>query len=262
MWSLIKSHPKAVVWAVIVHVVFLVAMGISFHFIDAPSVLSSNVKVIKAVLKDDSITRKKELRKLKKEQEKRKRQKQLKVKKEKQRLKELKYKAELKKKKLAKLQAKKKLEKEQALKKKQIEEENKRQLEAENKRIEQEKERLQREEQLKKELDLEQQRLAAERKARNETIISRQLAIIKSRIEQRWIKPASTKIGMVCVVRVSLIPSGEVINVQYIERSGNAAFDQSVYVAVKRSSPLPLPPVEYGLSDRFRQIELKFGTPK
>lgn len=240
MWSLIKSHPKAVTWAVIVHVVFLVAMGVSFHFIDAPSVMVADVKVIKAVLKDDSIARKKELRKLKKDREKKKR------------------KAELKKKKLAKLKAKKR----RALRKKQIEEENQRQLEAENKRIEQEKERQQREDQLKKELELEQQRLAAERKARNETIISKQLAIIRGYIEQRWIKPASAKPGVVCVVKVSLIPSGEVINIQYIKRSGNAAFDQSVYSAVKRSSPLPLPPVEYGLSDQFRQITLKFGTEK
>ncbi len=240
MWSLIKSHPKAVTWAAIVHIVFLAAMGVSFHFIDAPSVMATDVKVIKAVLKDDSIARKKELRKLKKVREKKKR------------------KAELKKKKLAKL----KLEKQRALKKKQIEEEHQKQLDAENKRIEQEKERQQQEDELKKELELEQQRLAAERKARNETIISKQRAIIKAYIQQRWIKPASTKPGMVCVVKVSLIPSGEVINIQYIKRSGNAAFDQSVYSAVKRSSPLPLLPVEYGLSDQFRQITLKFGTEK
>ena len=249
MWSLIKSHPKAVVWALTVNVVFLVVMGVSFRFIDAPSVSVPDVQVVKAVLKDDSIARQQELQKLKKE-----RQKKLKL--------EKKRKAELKKKKLAKLQAKKKLEKQRALKKKQIEEENQRQLEAENKRIAQEKERKRREDKLKKELELEQQRLAAERKVRNATIISKQLAIIKSHIEQRWIKPASTKPGMVCIIRVSLIPSGEVINIQYIKRSGNAAFDQSVYSAVKRSSPLPLPPVEYGLSDQFRQIELKFGTEK
>ncbi len=254
MWSLIKSYPKAVAWAVIVNVVFLVVMGVSFRFIDAPSVSVPDVQVVKAVLKDDSIARKQELQKLKKEREKRERQKKLKL--------EKKRKAELKKKKLAKLQAQKKLEKQRALKKKQIEEENQRQLEAENKRIEQEKERKRREDQLKKELELEQQRLSAERKARNATIISKQLAIIKSHIEQRWIKPASAKPGMVCVVKISLIPSGEVINIQYIKRSGNAAFDQSVYSAVKRSSPLPLPPVEYGLSDQFRQIELKFGTDK
>ena len=242
-------------WAVIVHVVFLVVMGVSFHFIDAPSISAPEVKVVKAVLKDDSIARNKELQKLKKQREKEKRRKE-KIKQENKR------KAELKKKKLAKIAAQKKREQQRALKKKQIEEEHQRQIEAEKKRIEEEKERQRREEALKKELELEQQRLAAERKARNETIISKQLAIIKGHIEQRWIKPASTKVGMVCVVRVSLIPSGEVINVQYIKRSGNAAFDQSVYTAVKRSSPLPLPPVEYGLSDQFRQIELKFGTPK
>jgi len=130
MWSLIKSHPKAVAWAVAVHVVFLVIMGFSFHFIDAPSVAMPEMKVVKAVLKDDSIARKKELQKLKKKHEKEKRRKE-KIKREKKR------KAELKKKKLAKLKA----EKRKALRKKQIEEENQRQIEAENKRIAQEKER-------------------------------------------------------------------------------------------------------------------------
>jgi len=256
MWGLIKSHPRAILWAGIVHVVFIILMGFSFHFIDAPSISAPEIKVIKAVLKDDSIAQ----RKLKKKLAKEKRRKDLKIKKEKKRQEKLKARAELKKKKLAKLKAQK-LKKEKALKKKQIEEENQRQIDTENKRIEEEKERKQREDKLKKALEKEQLRLAAERKARNETIISKQLAIIKGHIEQRWIKPAITKVGMICLVRVSLIPSGEVINVQYMRRSGNAAFDQSVYSAVKRSSPLPLPPVEYGLSSEFRQIELNFGTP-
>lgn len=251
MFSLIKSHPKAVLWAVIVHIVFLVTMGISFHFIDAPSVSAPEVKVVKAVLKDDSIAQKKLKKKLEaaKRQKKRleqKRKKELKIKKEKQRV------AELKKQKLAKRKADKK----------RIEEEHQKQLDAENKRIEEQKERQQREDKLKKELDEEQQRLATERQARNETIISKQIGRIKNHIEQRWIKPASTKVGMTCKIRVSLIPSGEVIKVRYIKRSGNAAFDQSVYTAVKRASPLPLPPVEYGLSDKFREIDLNFGQLK
>lgn len=250
MFSLIKHHPKAVLWAFIVHVIFLVTMGISFHFIDAPTVSAPEVKVVKAVLKDDSI----EQQKLKKQIE-QKRQKELKIKKEKQRV------AELKKKKLAKINAQKKREREQA-EKQRIEEEHQKQVEAENKRIQEQKERQQREDKLKKELEEEQQRLETERKARNETIIGKQIGIIQNHIEQRWIKPASTKAGMTCTIRVSLIPSGEVINVRYIKRSGNGAFDQSVYTAVKRASPLPLPPVEYGLSDKFREIDLNFGQQK
>lgn len=248
MFSLIKSHPKAVLWAAIVHIIFLVTMGISFHFIDAPSVSAPDVKVVKAVLKDDSIAQKKLKKKLAAERQKKrleqKRKKELK--KEKQRV------AELKKQKLAKRKAEKK----------RIEEEHQKQLDAENKRIEEQKERQQREDKLKKELDEEQERLATERQARNETIISKQIGRIKNHIEQRWIKPASTKEGMTCTIRVSLIPSGEVINVRYIKRSGNGAFDQSVYTAVKRASPLPLPPVEYGLSDKFREIDLNFGQQK
>jgi len=253
MFSLIKNYPNAVLWAVVVHIVFLSLMGISFHFFDAPSV--SAPEVMKAVYKDDSIEQKKIQKKLEA-----KRRKELKRKKEKERRKKRKE-AELKKKKLAKLAAKKKKE-QQLAEKKRIEEENQRQIEAENLRIKKEQERKQREDKLKKELEEEQQRLTAERDARNATIISKQTAIIKSHIEQRWIKPASAKVGVVCVVSINLIPSGEVINVRYIKRSGNSAFDQSVFAAVKRASPLPLPPVEYGLSDKFREITLKFGKEK
>lgn len=258
MWSLIKSHPRAFMWATIVHVVFLVTMGVSFHFFDAPKVSAPEVKVVKATLKDDSIAQKKLKKKLEKERRKKKLQEQKK-------LKEKRRKAELKKQKLAKIALKKKREKELADKKR-AEQELKKQLEEENKRIKQEQEaerqRKLREAELKKELEEEQQRLAAEQEARNQTIIEKQIARIKAHIEQRWIKPASTRPGMFCIVKVSLIPSGEVINVQYIKRSGNAAFDQSVFTAVKRSSPLPLPPVELGLSDRFREIELNFGSEK
>jgi len=269
MFSLIKNHPKAVLWAFIVHIVFLVTMGISFHFIDAPSVSSPEVKVVKATLKDDSIAQKqlkkklaaadREKKRLEKKQEQEK-QRQEKIKQEKQRV------AELKKSKLAQVKAQKKLaqqkrEKEKAAKKR-IEEEHQKQVDAENKRIEEQKERQRREDKLKKALEEEQQRLSAERKVRNETIISKQVRIIQDHIEQRWIKPASTRAGMTCTIRVSLIPSGEVINVRYIKRSGDSAFDQSVYTAVKRASPLPLPPVEYGLSDRFREIDLNFGQQK
>jgi len=248
MLSLIKSHPKAVLWAVIVHLVFLVAMGVSFHFVDAPSVSSSEVKIVKAVLKDDSIAQKELKAKLEKQRKKA----------EQKKLKEKNRKAELKKKKLAKIAAQKKRAEDNAQKKR-IEEENRKQVEAENKRIQEEKVRKQQENKLKKELDEEQKRLTAEREARNESIISKQVAIIQSHIEQRWIQPASTKPGMICSVSINLIPSGEVINVRFIKRSGNAAFDQSVYTAVKRASPLPLPPVELGLSDKFREITLNFG---
>ena len=263
MFSLIKSHPKAVLWAVIVHIFFLLMMGVSFHFIDAPSSIAPEVKVVNAVLKDDSLTEQKRKKKLEQQRKlaEKKRQKALRIKKEKQRKLALKRQAELKKKKLAKIAAEKKRQQEQADKLK-AEQALKEQIEKENRRLEQERERQLREAKLKKEMAEEQARLAAEREARNKTIIEKQLGIIKAHIEQRWIKPASTKVGMVCVISVNLIPSGEVINVRYVRRSGNAAFDQSVFAAVKRASPLPLPAVEYGLSDRFREITLNFGKQK
>ncbi len=42
-----------------------------------------------------------------------------------------------------------------------------------------------------------------------------------------------------CLVRV--LPTGEVLNVQVIQSSGNAAYDEAVVRAIEKSSPLPLP---------------------
>ena len=57
------------------------------------------------------------------------------------------------------------------------------------------------------------------------------------------------------IFEVALLPTGEVLNVVKRKSSGNAAYDDAVYRAILKSSPLPLP------DDRSlfqRQLELKF----
>ena len=67
------------------------------------------------------------------------------------------------------------------------------------------------------------------------------VAQIKDKIERNWLRPPGTASGLKCVVRVSQIPGGEVVQAMIQESSGNIAFDRSVEEAVLRSSPLPVP---------------------
>ena len=67
------------------------------------------------------------------------------------------------------------------------------------------------------------------------------IAQIKDRIERNWLRPPGTAAELKCIVRVSQIPGGEVVQAEIMESSGNIAFDRSVEEAVLRSSPLPVP---------------------
>ena len=64
---------------------------------------------------------------------------------------------------------------------------------------------------------------------------------IKDKIERNWLRPPGTASGLKCVVRVSQIPGGEVVQAVIQVSSGNIAFDRSVEDAVLRSAPLPVP---------------------
>ena len=70
---------------------------------------------------------------------------------------------------------------------------------------------------------------------------SEYVAQITATVERNWLRPKGLPKDLKCKVRVTQIPSGDVINVTIIESSANVAFDNSVIAAVRKSSPLPLP---------------------
>ncbi|MBI5041197.1 MAG: cell envelope integrity protein TolA [Gammaproteobacteria bacterium] len=105
-----------------------------------------------------------------------------------------------------------------------------------------------------------QAQIAAEDAARNQSIISQYVGIIGDRVQRNWIQPPSSRAGLSCVVQVQLIPGGDVVSVQIVQSSGDAAFDRSVEAAVFRAAPLPLPS-DPGLFESFRTLQFRF-TPK
>jgi colicin import membrane protein len=157
---------------------------------------------------------------------------------------------------LRKEQQRKKEEARQAEQKRKEDAERKRQeedrklQEAKRKRAEAEQQRRQAE--LARELEAEEQRLAAISSGK----LAEYLAMIGDRVERNWVQPASARPGVECVVHVTQIPGGEVVNVRVGVCNGDAAVVRSIEAAVFSASPLPLP-TDPSLFDRNLRFTFK-----
>lgn len=266
IWQTIRKNPTVLVWAVIVHVFAFIAIVVSFKTSEPKISTVKQEKVIEAVAIDERKINE-EIRKLKNAENRKKRNQ-----------KNLQDKAKKakrdRKKEEKKLRALKKAQKRQAKinKEKRIKE-NKRLATIEKKKQETqeklnklEKQRQEKQAQLEKEEKQRLQKIAAkkrvaEQKKHNAYVqgeVARYKGLIRSKITQNWIFPASYKKGLKCKVLVRLIPSGDVVSVRIIESSGNSAFDRSVEMAVNKASPLPVPKSSTGLFDNFREVEFVF----
>jgi colicin import membrane protein len=152
-------------------------------------------------------------------------------------------------------------EKRQADQKRQ--EEEKRQAEqkrqADEKRVAEEKRkaeearlRAQREAELQHSLQAEEHVMAA----RSNGQLASWEAQIQARIQRAWLKPPSAGKGIDCIVYVTQVPGGEVVNVRLGECNGDAAVRESIQAAAFRASPLP-PPPDPALFERNLEIQFK-----
>jgi colicin import membrane protein len=121
-------------------------------------------------------------------------------------------------------------------------------LEAERKRKEEEARRRAEEKAeleravLEEERRREEARKEAERQARLQTQRQQYIMQIKQQIENNWLRPISTTEGQSCDVIVTQTMTGDVIDVRLQSCSSDVAFQRSVERAVRKASPLPLPP--------------------
>jgi colicin import membrane protein len=90
------------------------------------------------------------------------------------------------------------------------------------------------------------------------TELEKFIPYIQDKVQRNWIRPPGSPEGLVCVVNVQLIPGGEVVSAKVIQSSGDALFDRSVESAVLKASPLPLPN-DTTLFRYFREINFKFN---
>src|SRR5690606_4528896 len=65
------------------------------------------------------------------------------------------------------------------------------------------------------------------------------MSAIAQRIEQNWSRPPSARNGMQCELRIQLVPTGRVVNVDVIKSSGDSLFDRSAVQAVKKAEQFP-----------------------
>lgn len=126
------------------------------------------------------------------------------------------------------------------------EEEQRRQAEAEAERQRQEQARIQQE--------------AAERAETDAEIIASYTSIIHDLVQQRWSRPPSARNNMEAVLRIRLLPTGDLVDVEIVRSSGDDAFDRAAENAVRavgRFSELQgMPPRLFERS--FRSLLLTF----
>lgn len=147
--------------------------------------------------------------------------------------------------------------------------------EAERQRAEEETQRLAEEaeaaqaqleetERRKREAELaERMRREMEEERRREAIESGLLdeykARIRLRIESNWVKPAGGEGDLRWVVLLDVLPGNEVNDITFEEFNGTETDRRSIEAAIRRSSPLPAPPVPELFERRLR---LRYPPPE
>ena len=78
---------------------------------------------------------------------------------------------------------------------------------------------------------------------------------IQREIIQNWSRPPSARNGMQALLRVYLVPTGEVVNVVLEQSSGNDAFDRSALLAVRKAERFVVPIQSRQFERNFREFE-------
>ena len=275
MIDMFKTHPRFVVGAIIVHVLFISLFVLSFTFsedkkaitppksVDVVAVSNKQVeKELKQLEKADKAEKNKRERERKKaERERKKEEKELKKLRDDRKKEE--KKAQLEKedvKRKAKEKAAK--EKQQLEEKKQAEEKEKQEkLQKEKELVEKEKRDTEAKERFEKEnaqqiADADQQ-IKTDNKNKEISLKEKYKYLIIVKINKNWVYPSNIqKKDLSCDILIRLSPGGDVIDFKILRSSGNVAFDKSVEAAVKKARTLPLPPRDANLFEEFRELEL------
>lgn len=107
-------------------------------------------------------------------------------------------------------------------------------------------------------LDAESEQLA-QREA--DEVAGSYIGAIIAQIERHWSRPPSARQGMQVELRISLVPSGELVDISIVRSSGNSAFDRSAELAVRQAAPFQVPSNAAVFEQRFRRLRLVF-TPE
>lgn len=101
--------------------------------------------------------------------------------------------------------------------------------------------------------------LASKQSAEQAQMKATYIEKIKAKVRGKIILPDGLQGNPVAGIDVTVLPTGEVVNVKLVKSSGQPAYDDAVERAILKASPLPLPP-DAALAQQFRDLNLKF-TP-
>ena len=270
LFAELKKHPLIMVLVILVHIGLVVLLSINLSNDEKPPVpMAQKHKIIDAVVVDakkyDQREKQKEISAKKKiEDKKAAEKKRLAEKKqaaekkkaaEKKRQQEADKKIAIAKKKEAEQKAKEQKAKEQKARekkeqeRKELERKEQERLAAEKKRKAEEELKRRADEKadferalLEEEMREEEARKQAERTARLQTQRQQYIMLIAQKVEDSWLRPAVNTEGQSCDVIVTQTMMGDVIDVRLQSCSSDNAFQRSVERAVRKASPLPLPP--------------------
>jgi colicin import membrane protein len=81
---------------------------------------------------------------------------------------------------------------------------------------------------------------------------------IQADIIQNWSRPPSARNGMEALLKVFLVPTGEVVDVTLLTSSGNDSFDRSALLAVRKAERFQVPDAPKQFERNFREFEVLF----
>jgi colicin import membrane protein len=272
MWKVVRENPRAVVYAVLMHLVLLVLLMISLDWTPTAT-KPGGTRPIEAKLVDHKQLKAIEDRKLAEQAAKQKAEAERKRKAEQARKKKAeaerkrqaeqvaKQKAEVERKRKAeqatkqKAEAERKRKAEQAAKQKAEAERKRKAEQAAKQKAEAAVRQREMEQAMQAEIAAEQQ---AEKEARDQGVVAEHVAYIQEKVRRNWLRPSGSSDDFTCTLEVSLIPGGDVAKARVVQSCGSTVLDRSVESAVFKAAPLPVPR-DAGLFHHFRELRFVFS---
>jgi colicin import membrane protein len=126
---------------------------------------------------------------------------------------------------------------------------------AEAKHAKQEKERRELEAYSERLRQNEQARIRAEVEAATATQVGKYQDMIRAKIRRNIVMPPDVPESAKAEFKVTLLPGGDVLDVELLRSSGNAAYDSAAERAIYKAQPLPVP-TDASLQKMFRELKL------
>lgn len=104
-------------------------------------------------------------------------------------------------------------------------------------------------------IQAEQVRVRAEVDAATATQVGRYQDMIRSKIRRNIVMPPDVPETAKAEFKVTVLPGGDVMDVELLKSSGNTAYDNAAERAIYKAQPLPLPD-DAGLQKMFRELRL------